>query len=165
VVVPLDGSPLAEEAVPAARALAQHLNVPGHLITAIDLTGLLPVEILPTVTFDAALYEGTVAQLEVDATAWLTQAAEQLHQEGVATTWIIVHGSPFLAISDAIKPGDVIVMTRHGRGGAKRWLLGSVAEKLIREGPAPVVLVPPADHNHAESVADEAARLAAPVLA
>ena len=107
VVVPLDGSPLAEEALPTATSLAQRLHVPAHLVTAIDVTKLLPVEMMPTVAFDASLYEETVAQLEVQATAWLTQTAAQLQHEGVATTWAILHGSPFLAISDAVKPGDV----------------------------------------------------------
>ena len=76
VVVPLDGSPLAEEALPTAMSLVRRLHVPVHLVTAIDVTKILPVEIMPTVAFDASLYEETVAQLEADATAWLTQAAD-----------------------------------------------------------------------------------------
>jgi nucleotide-binding universal stress UspA family protein len=155
VVVPLDGSPLAKEAIPTATSLARRLHVPVHLITAIDVTKILPVEVIPTVAFDAALYEETVDQFEADATAWLTQTAEQLQHKGVATTWAILHGSPFLAITDAAKPGDVIVMTSRGCGGAKRWLLGSVAEKLIREGPVSVVLVPPTERRHDEPIAGE----------
>jgi nucleotide-binding universal stress UspA family protein len=143
VVVLLDGSPLAEEALPTATTLAQRLHVPVRLVTAIDLTKILPVEILPTVAFDAALYEETIAQLEADATALLTQTAAQLQHEGVATTWAIL----------------------HGRGGAKRWLLGSVAEKLIREGPVPVVLVPAGERNNEVPVVGGAAQLASPVLA
>ena len=165
VVAPLDGSPLAEEALPTAMSLARRLHVPVHLVTAIDVTRILPVEMMPTVAFDASLYEETVAQFEADATAWLTQAAEQLQHEGVAATWAILRGSPFLAITEAVKPGDVIVMTSHGRGGVRRWLLGSVAEKLVREGPVPVVLVPPAERQHDEPVAGATARLASPVLA
>ena len=72
VVVPLDGSPLAEEALPTATSLARRLHVPVHLVTAIDATKILPVEMMPTVAFDAALYEETVAQLEADAAARLT---------------------------------------------------------------------------------------------
>jgi nucleotide-binding universal stress UspA family protein len=165
VVVPLDGSPLAEEGLLTATSLAQRLHVPVHLVTAIDVTKLLPIEMMPTVAFDAALYVETVAQLEADATAWLTQAAGQLQHEGVAATWAILHGSPFRAITDTVKPGDVVVMTSHGRSGAKRWLLGSVAEKLIREGPVPVVLVPPAGRHEAEPVAGHVAGLTTPVLA
>jgi nucleotide-binding universal stress UspA family protein len=165
VIVPLDGSPLAEEALPTAMSLARRLHVPAHLVTAIDVTKILPVEVMPTGIFDASLYEETVVQLEAGATAWLTQAAEQLQHEGVAATWAILRGSPFLAITDAVKPGDVIVMTSHGRGGAKRWLLGSVAEKLVREGSVPVVLVPVGERNNEVTVAGETARLASPVLA
>jgi nucleotide-binding universal stress UspA family protein len=40
-------------------------------------------------------------------------------------------------------------MTSHGRGGVMRWLLGSVAEKMVREVPAPVLLVPAADRGSA----------------
>jgi nucleotide-binding universal stress UspA family protein len=160
----LDGSALADEAVPAAQSLAQRLKVPIHLVTAIDLTRLVPVEIVPAVAFDAALYESTVARLEADATEWLNQTAEHLRQEGVETTWAILYGSPFLAITDAVKPNDVIVMTSHGRGGAKRVLLGSLAEKLVREGPVPVVLVPPAERRHDGLVAGDAVGLASSVL-
>jgi nucleotide-binding universal stress UspA family protein len=165
LVVPLDGSPLAEAALPTASSLARRLHVPLHLVTAIDVTKILPVEILPTVAFDAAIYDETDAQLEADATAWLTQAAEQPQREGVATTWAILRGSPVLAISDAVKPGDVIVITSCGSGGAKRSLLSSVAEKLIREGPAPVVLVPAGTRDNEAPVAGEATRLASPAFA
>jgi nucleotide-binding universal stress UspA family protein len=47
-----------------------------------------------------------------------------------------------VTIADAVHDGDLIVMASHGRGGVQRWLLGSVAEKLVREAPVPVMLVP-----------------------
>jgi nucleotide-binding universal stress UspA family protein len=165
VVVPLDGSPVAEEALPTAMSLARRLRVPAHLVTAIDVTKIVPVEIMPTMAFDAALYEETIAQIEADATTRLTQSAEQLQHEGVVTTWAVLHGSPFLAITDAVRPGDVIVMTSRGLGGAKRWLLGSVAETLIRESPVPVVVVPAGERNNEVPAVSEAAQLASPVLA
>ena len=52
------------------------------------------------------------------------------------------HPSAAAAIESETEDGDLIVMTSHGRSGFRRWLLGSVAEKLIRSGIAPVVLVP-----------------------
>lgn len=156
VVVPLDGSPLAERALPTAQALAQQLNAPVHLITAIDLTSLLPVELIPTVAFDASLYAETAAKLQADAETWLARAAEQLQRVGVTATWEVLSGSPFLVISDAVTPGDVLVLASHGRSGAKRWLLGSVTEKLIREAPVPVVLVPSSQQS-AETVSAQSA--------
>jgi nucleotide-binding universal stress UspA family protein len=69
----------------------------------------------------------------------------------------VLSGSPFLVIGDAARPGDVIVMASHGRGGARRWFLGSVAEKLIREAPVPVVIVPTRDRQVERDTAEDAA--------
>jgi len=142
VIVPLDGSPLSEEALPVAQELALQMHAPVHLVTVLDLTSLTPVEVMPTAAFSTSLYEETLAQLRSDAETWLTEAAAHLQQAGVSATWDVLTGSPFFAIGDVVQPGDVIVMTSHGHSGAKRWILGSVAEKLIREAPVPVVLVP-----------------------
>jgi nucleotide-binding universal stress UspA family protein len=53
-------------------------------------------------------------------------------------------------IADAAQPGDVIVISTHGYSGLKRWVLGSVAEKLIRLAGAPVIVMrspeAPSDH-------------------
>jgi nucleotide-binding universal stress UspA family protein len=142
LVVPLDGSALAEAAVPFAQSLAQRLGIPVHLVTAIDPVSLVPTAVAPALAFDAEVYTETLAQLRGDAETWLAMAGDRLRGAGVETSWEIVSGSPYGAISDALQPGDAIVMTSHGRGGVRRWLLGSVAEKLIREGKAPVMLVP-----------------------
>jgi nucleotide-binding universal stress UspA family protein len=79
---------------------------------------------------------------EAEAKATVADAIAHLKDEGIAASGAVLNGSPFFAISDATKPGDLIVLTSHGRGGVRRWLLGSVAEKLVREGPVPVLLVP-----------------------
>ena len=65
-----------------------------------------------------------------------------MKDEGIAASGAVLNGSPFFAINDATRPGDLIVLTSHGRGGVRRWLLGSVAEKLVREASVPVLLVP-----------------------
>ena len=133
VVVPLDGSPLAEEALRPRRPGAAPACA-AHLVTAIDVTKLPPVEMMPTVAFDASLYEETVAQLEVQATAWLTQTAAQLQHEGVATTWAILHGSPSLAISDAV--------SRRRRRDDESWPWRSLAAGQCRREADPQVPVP-----------------------
>jgi nucleotide-binding universal stress UspA family protein len=53
-------------------------------------------------------------------------------------------GAPAERITAATDPGDLVVLTSRGRGGVTRWLLGSVAERLIRSGPVRVVLAPDA---------------------
>jgi nucleotide-binding universal stress UspA family protein len=142
LVVPLDGSPLSEEALPAAQTLAKRLGLPIHLITVIDVMRIIPVEVAPVVAFDAAVYEETLSQLDAGAAALIAEISERLEHEGLRTSSEVAHGSPFMAIADAVHDGDLIVMTSHGRSGVQRWLLGSVAEKLVREAPVPVVLVP-----------------------
>jgi nucleotide-binding universal stress UspA family protein len=158
LVIPLDGSPLAEEALPAARALAARLHLPIHLITVIDILRLIPVELGPVVAFDAAVYQETIDQLDATATAMLTRVSEHLHRAGLQVSSEVAHGSPFAAIADAVQAGDLIVMTSHGHSGVRRWLLGSVAEKVVRESPVPVILVPVAARNAGKASAAAAAR-------
>src|SRR5436190_8607601 len=62
----------------------------------------------------------------------------------------VIEGPPVLAIEDATEGGDLTVMTSPGRSGFRRWLLGSTAEKLIREGKTPVLLVPSSEPEAAE---------------
>jgi nucleotide-binding universal stress UspA family protein len=142
LIVPLDGSALAEEAVQRAQVWAERLRVPIRLITVFDVLGALPPALGSVVAFDAAIYQETVAQLEADAMDMLAGVSARLDRAGVQSTSAVLHGSPFVAIADAVEDGDLIVMTSHGRSGVRRWLLGSVAEKLIREAPVPVILVP-----------------------
>ena len=151
IVVPLDGSALAEEALPTAQALARHLGVSIHLITVIDVMRIIPVEVAPVVAFDAAVYEETLSQLDAGAAALLAGVSERLEREGPHTSSEVVHGSPFSAIAEVVQQADLIVMTSHGRGGVRRWLLGSVAEKLVREAAAPIILVPVAARGAATS--------------
>jgi nucleotide-binding universal stress UspA family protein len=151
LVVTLDGSPLAEDALPTAQALATRLGIPLHLITAIDVMRLIPPALGPVVAFDAAAYQETVSQLDASATALIAELSTRLEREGLTISSAVVHGSPFAAIADAVQEGDLLVMTSHGRGGLRRWLLGSVAEKLVREAPVPVILVPVAARRAATS--------------
>jgi nucleotide-binding universal stress UspA family protein len=154
-VIPLDGSPLADEALPTAASLAKQLDLSIHLVIVIGATGLVPIKLDAAAAFDAtlfekrvaqllddALFERSVAQLLDDAQDLLAQRAELLQDKGIITSWEVLHGTPFLAIAGAVLPGDVIVMASHGRHGVERKLLGSVAEKLLREGSVPVLLVP-----------------------
>lgn len=142
VLVPLDGSPLSRQALPTAGATAQQANAPVHLVRAIDLSELLPVELMPTVAFNAELYENAVADSQREAQESLTEAAEELRDAGVNVTQEVKVGLPFTVIQEALHPGDVIVLVSRGHHGAARLVLGSLAEQLIREATAPVVLVP-----------------------
>jgi nucleotide-binding universal stress UspA family protein len=145
LLVPLDGSTLAEAALPLAGETAKRLGVPVHLVQAVDTAAALASlsgEGLFAISPSGEVYQQMVDALQQGAQQTLQGAAAQLQGEGVAASREVLSGSPYLAIAEATKPGDVIVMTSHGRSGVLRWLLGSVAEKLVREAPVPVLLVP-----------------------
>jgi nucleotide-binding universal stress UspA family protein len=150
IVVPLDGSEIAARALPVASELAEHLAAPVHVIRAVDAALSLPMAsgvfgAGPVV--DANVTDQIWEEAEAEARSTVTAAVSQLQSEGVDASGGIVIGSPFFAISEVIEPGDLLTLTSHGRGGVRRWLLGSVAEKLVREAKAPVMLVPAVERS------------------
>ncbi len=145
LVVPLDGSSFAAEALPVAVRVGRLLEIPIHLVHAIDLEGdwLLGDE--------GDDLETLLAPMREELAAWLRDEVQALHDAGLEATSQLELGRAAHVISDGMEPGDVIVMTSHGASGLRRWLLGSVAEKLIRSGIAPVMLVPVAERVNNEA--------------
>lgn len=138
IVVPLDGSDLAYQALPMAERIARLLNIPIHLLRAIDLHG-------EWVLGDDHDDESLLKPMREDIAETLLTEARRLTDSGIPATFELTVGDVTRTIRDAVEPGDIIVMTSHGAGGIRRWLLGSVAEKLIRSGVAPLMLVPVAE--------------------
>jgi nucleotide-binding universal stress UspA family protein len=155
LVIPLDGSQIAERVLPVAASLAKQFDVPVHVVRAVDAASSLPIatgvlEVAPVIT--AEVTDRIWQEAESEARSTVTTAVSRLRAEGVDASGGILNGSPFFAISEAIQPGDLLVLTSHGRGGVRRWLLGSVAEKLVREADAPVLLVPALERDQGDGV-------------
>jgi nucleotide-binding universal stress UspA family protein len=145
LVVPHDGSEIAARALPVASDLARRLGIPVHVVSAVDPVTSLPMGrgVFGTAPMVSAEITDQIWQdAEAEAKATVADAIAHLKDEGIAASGAVLNGSPFFAINDATRPGDLIVLTSHGRGGVRRWLLGSVAEKLVREASVPVLLVP-----------------------
>jgi nucleotide-binding universal stress UspA family protein len=146
VVVPLDGSDLAEQAIPIATRLAGFINAPIHLVRAIDVDHIRAV-IHEARTGQAGPYTGGTYEdarkvAEERASSYLEAMAESIRSQGLAVNTELLQGTPSFALLWHTNEEDLVVMTSHGRQGFRRWYLGSVAEKLVREGKAPVLLVP-----------------------
>jgi nucleotide-binding universal stress UspA family protein len=137
LVVPHDGSELGARAVPIAEALARQLNVPVMLVRAVDLA-----EVLRPIADELLIPSSVVEDAQTAARQSLEEAATPLRDTGVVAEGEVWIGPAFNVIVEAVQTGDVIVLCSHGRSGVTRWLLGSVAEKLVREGPVPVIVVP-----------------------
>ena len=134
IVVPTDGSDVSDASVSAAITLADRFDAHLHAIHVMEM-GELP----PGVEDDDA---DQFASVGSEAT---TAAAERAAEAGVeATTSVIVGGVPIhrgiLDYADD-HDADCIVMGTYGRTGLDRFVLGSVAERTLRESPVPVLTV------------------------
>jgi nucleotide-binding universal stress UspA family protein len=132
LLVPLDGSPCAEDVLPFAERLA------GDLKAGISLLRVVYAHTFPGV--DPTDAEVAVVQ---EAENYLRDIEGQLKGKGIDVDSHVRYGDDAEEILDhaARKGIDFIAMTTHGRSGVKRWLLGSVAEKILRHAPKPVYLV------------------------
>jgi nucleotide-binding universal stress UspA family protein len=93
----------------------------------------------------AEVYQDMVEGVERAAHNDLALVADHLHKEGVKVRTEMLHGSAgatLLDFENEVQP-DLVIMSTHGRTGLVRFALGSVADKLVREGTAPVMLVRP----------------------
>lgn len=150
VIVPLDGSDRAELALPLATRIAAMMDVSIHLVRAVGMDEILatarrhrkgePFD--PTDQPDTDPYEVARGATEREATDYLNGVASHLSEAGYEVTTEIRGGTPAFELAWAAGSDDLVVMTSRGLGGHKRWRIGSVTEKLIRESEAPVVVVP-----------------------
>ncbi|SRR5579884_313220 len=133
ILVPLDGSPFAERALPYATTLARAAHARLLLLRAV-LAHPLPGT-------DPALAQLTAVQ---HAEAALAAVAERLRRDGLAVDTAVYYDEAATAIADAAhyRHADLIVMSTHGRTGLGRWLYGSVADRVLRRAEVPVLLIP-----------------------
>ena len=144
LVVPLDGSPLAEQSLPFAAATSRWLGTPLFLVRAVSPAELLPPAVGMGEAIPFELYEAAEKELEQEAETYLGDVARRLRDQGLPVATEVLTGAAATAIEEATRPGDVVVLCSHERTGVMRWLLGSVAETLTREDQSPVILVPAA---------------------
>ena len=134
IIVPLDGSPLAEAALPYATHIARACDVPIVLLRAQP----------PVWTAGEAISPEVLEALEEEARSYLRDVAERVRADGVTVRAAF---SPLHSAVDAIeqlareRPGALIVMNTHGRSGLGRTLLGSVTDRVVRSATAPVLVV------------------------
>jgi nucleotide-binding universal stress UspA family protein len=134
ILVPVDGSPLAETAVDHAVDLALKPGASLVLLRAAEAQMGFP---------PADPVEAQVTAVR-EAEEYLVKVAERVRRAGVANVETSVwYGAPATAIVEAasFQHPDLIVMTTHGRSGLGRMILGSVAESVLRSTTTPILLV------------------------
>ena len=137
VVIPLDGSQLARRMLPHALTLARAFDCRIHLVRA---TGATPIG----QRWDQPALSGT-ADEDADMTPAeaIAREAEGLRGSGLEVTATVKDGAAADLIVEAAEAqsAPLIAMATHGRSGLGRWLLGSVAEKVLQMSASPLLLV------------------------
>ena len=141
IMVPLDGSELAECVLPHVEAIARGC-LPKEVIfvRAVETTKDMryPVAVLSDDVIKHIESEGKAA-----AENYLRQLVDRVSYDGVNIRWEVIQGMVADSISEyATKKGvDLIVIATHGRSGISRWVFGGVADRILRSACVPVLMV------------------------
>jgi len=132
ILVPLDGSELSEKVLPHVEILAKKSNAEIILLRVVPFTW--PDEFMHVREMGD--------KLDKEASEYLFAINAQLEEKGIEGECCIHEGSVPEVICDFAKERevDLVAMTTHGRGGVKRWALGSVADKVVQTSPVPLLL-------------------------
>lgn len=139
ILVPLDGSQLAERAIPIATRIARA-----------SLGSILFLRVVTTasefgvyMSEPSALVQESMEEDLVEATDYLAQVRKRPDLAGIEIDVGIFTGGAALQILDAARTRhiELIVMCSHGETGIKRWIMGSVAQKVVRHCTVPVLVL------------------------
>jgi nucleotide-binding universal stress UspA family protein len=140
VIAPLDSSELAEQILPHVADLAKNLDLSVTLLRITPSAG----DYYRFMDYPIPEFDDLPEQVDAQALAYLENQGKWLRQQGVTRVEErLSHGSPAIAVTDFAKetPNNLIVMTTHGRSGVGRWILGSVADRVVRHSGDPVLVV------------------------
>jgi nucleotide-binding universal stress UspA family protein len=178
ILVPLDGSALAEEALPYAAAIAGPLRSCLHLLMVVpspegrtNSTFRMAAAFLASVQLprseadlDIARHpvykESEMASLEAEAKRLLLPAAERLRAKGLQTEVAVAMGRPAGGILGYAQDHNIklIVMCTHGEGGPDPYAYGPTADRVGRRATCPVMLVRPVEVSRVLPTPQQAAR-------
>jgi nucleotide-binding universal stress UspA family protein len=139
LVIADDGSERSSRVLPLAQDLARRLSAPVHVVAVVeDEESSLSTSVAAAI--DPHLREEARADALNLARRRIEVVGSQFLRQGIPASWQVLSGPAAPAIIDACTQRDVLVITSHGQSGS-RWMLGSVAEKLVRESHVPVILL------------------------
>lgn len=149
VIIPLDGSKLAEQALPLGISVAQQMDSTLQLVQVIPSANqsfnylstpdghMMPIDIVETFRANAQRY--------------LEQKKTQLLEAGIAVETTVIEGDIAPAIANFANQEEAayLVMSTHGRGGLSRWMLGSVADQVLHLSERPLLIMRPKETSDA----------------
>ena len=141
ILVPLDGSELAECVLSHVEAIAGGCRIKEVVLTRVVEPFNQPIA--SEYVFKEAEVARVNNELQAEAEKYLTRAKAKIKLSGSTVATRILHGSPAAELVEySAKNGvDLIVIATHGRSGVSRWVWGSVADRTLRSACVPVLMV------------------------
>ena len=137
ILVPLDGSAVAEQVLPYVRTLAGGLKVPVELMGVVDMA-----QLDSHIAAEKGRYLDTLIEDSVRCSREYLKGVAQTFPGANASFAVEKGGAAEVIIAKAGADNETLItMATHGRSGIDRWLLGSVAEKVLRGSANPLLLV------------------------
>ena len=136
VLIPLDGSPLAEQALP--HAIAQAVCFGAELVL---------LRVVVPFTHVSGVSLANLQEINQQAVAWAREYLESIavgvRERGISVQVAVTEGQSHPEITQFAEENqiDLIVLSTRGRSGFSRWLIGSVADRVVRGATVPVLLV------------------------
>jgi len=144
VMVPLDGSELAECVFPHLETIAKGCQPPAEVIVVQAVEPLsVPYGIEVFQFSSLQQVEAFETHRKTEAEKYLTKVVARLKKTGIKARAEVIYGKAGEALSDyATKNNvDLVIIATHGRSGISRWVLGSVANRIVHSARAPVLMV------------------------
>jgi nucleotide-binding universal stress UspA family protein len=137
ILVPLDGSETSEAVLPSVERLASAFGA------GICLLQVVPTMVIPVTMEGYANCEQITAACFKEGEAYLSKIEKRLKAKGFHVESLLLNGDEAQRILEQGDRKDItlIAMTTHGRSGVSRWVMGSVAEKIVRHATKPIFLV------------------------
>ena len=144
ILVPLDGSKLAECALPYVEELARGCDTEEVILVSVTerVQGYRAFED-PSQPLGQRLAPEASGKKEKQAQRYLDRIAKAMEAKGINVGTEVLLGDPAeeIAIYAEHTGCDIIVMSSHGRSGPSRWTHGSVADRVFRGSPVPLLMV------------------------
>jgi nucleotide-binding universal stress UspA family protein len=143
IVLPLDGTPDAEIALPLAESIAHATGATMHLVLVVPTVGSLSGAMSSIARFSPKVTAELLDSAESDAVMYLNTLAGHVRAVGIPVEAAIAREDPATAILDLAKRvhADLIVMASHGRAGMGGAWAGSVSNKVLARSPGPFLLI------------------------
>ena len=138
ILLPLDLSEIAEEAVSTAITMARAFKAKITLMNVFEILPILPQD-----------RESEYKLLKAEGEKYLARISQNMEDSGISTETVLEAGDPSLVICKYAEREDIdlIILSAKGRGDVERWALGSVSDKVLKHSPKPVLIVKSASRD------------------